>query len=78
MTELVDLEIHEITIGASQSTGTSPATESIALLNPKIINPEKYEHPCQVDDLNRVDMFHHKDPDNLSEKLWQTFLFHHE
>jgi len=52
MTELVDLEIHEVTIGASQSTGTSPATESIALLNPEIINPEKYEHLCKVDDLN--------------------------
>jgi hypothetical protein len=28
----------------------SPTTENIALLNPKI-NPEKYEHPCQVKDL---------------------------
>jgi hypothetical protein len=29
----------------------SPTTESIALLNPGI-NPEKYEHPSQVEDLN--------------------------
>jgi hypothetical protein len=30
---------------------TSFTTERIASLNPKI-NPEKYEHPCQVMDLN--------------------------
>jgi len=40
-------EIHKVTIGASLLTGTSPATESITP-----INPEKYEHPCQVEDLN--------------------------
>jgi hypothetical protein len=51
MTEPVDLEIHEVTTGASLSTGTSPTTESIAPLKPRI-NPEKCEHPCQVKDLN--------------------------
>jgi hypothetical protein len=29
----------------------SPTIESIAPLNPEI-NPGKYEHPCQVKDLN--------------------------
>ena len=47
MTEPADLEIHEVTIGASLSTGTSPTTESIAP-----VNPGKYEHPCQVENLN--------------------------
>jgi hypothetical protein len=46
-----DLEIHEVTICASLSTGTSPTTKSIAPLNPEI-NPGKYEHMCQVEDLN--------------------------
>jgi hypothetical protein len=46
-----DLEIHEVTTGASLSTGTLPTTESITPLNLEI-NPEKYEHPCQVEDLN--------------------------
>ena len=50
-TEPADLEIHEVTTGASLSTGTSPTTKSIAPLNPEI-NPGKYEHPCQVEDLN--------------------------
>jgi hypothetical protein len=50
-TELADLEIHELTIGISLSTGTSPITESIAPLNPRI-NLKKYKHPCQVEDLN--------------------------
>jgi hypothetical protein len=31
--------------------GTSPTIESIMPLNLKI-NPGKYEHPCQVEDLN--------------------------
>jgi hypothetical protein len=31
--------------------GTLSTTESIAPLNPEI-NTEKYEHPCQVEDLN--------------------------
>ena len=31
--------------------GTSPTTERIASLNP-VINPEKYEYPCQVGDFN--------------------------
>ena len=43
-----DLEIHEVTTGASLSTGTY---ESMSLLNPEI-NLEKCEHPCQVEDLN--------------------------
>jgi hypothetical protein len=51
MTEPADLGIHEVTTGASLSTGTSPTNESIAPLNPGI-NPEKCEHTCQVDDLN--------------------------
>jgi hypothetical protein len=50
-TELVDLEIHEVTTDASLSRGTSPTTESITPLNPGI-NPEKREHPCQVEELN--------------------------
>ena len=50
-TELADLEIHEVTTGASLSMGTLPTTESIASLNTGI-NPGKYEYPCQVDDLN--------------------------
>jgi len=50
-TEPADLEIHEVTIGTSLSTGTSPTTESIAPLNPRI-NLGKHEHLCQVEDLN--------------------------
>jgi hypothetical protein len=50
-TELVDLEIHEVSTGASLSTETSPTTESIVPLNPEI-NPEKYDHPCQVENIN--------------------------
>jgi len=42
---------YEHTTGVSLSTGTSPTTESIVPLNSKI-NPEKYEHMYQVDDLN--------------------------
>jgi hypothetical protein len=51
MTEPADLKIHEATTDTSLSTGTSSTTESIAPLNPRI-NLEKYEHPCQVEDLN--------------------------
>ena len=51
MTEPADHEIHKVTTGASLSRWTSPTTESITPLNSGI-NPEKYEHPCQVDDLN--------------------------
>jgi hypothetical protein len=50
MAELADLEVHEVT-GASLSTGMSPTIESITPLNLGI-NPEKYEHLCQVEDLN--------------------------
>jgi hypothetical protein len=50
-TEPADLEIHEVTTGTSLSTGTSPTTECIAPLNPRI-NLGKYEHPCQIEDLN--------------------------
>ena len=46
-----DLKIDEVTAGASLSTGTSPTTENTTPLNSGI-NPEKYEHQCQVDDLN--------------------------
>ena len=46
-----DLEIHEVTTGTSLSTGMLPTTESIAPLNLRI-TPGKYEHPCQVKDLN--------------------------
>jgi len=46
-----NLEIDEVTTGASLSTDMSPTTESIAALNPGI-NPEKCEHLCQVGDLN--------------------------
>jgi hypothetical protein len=45
MTEPADLGIHEVTTGASLSTGMLSTYESIAPLNPEI-NPEKYEHPC--------------------------------
>jgi hypothetical protein len=45
------LEIDEITTNGSLSTGTSSTTENTTLLNPRI-NPKKYEHLCQVDDLN--------------------------
>jgi hypothetical protein len=48
---LTNLEIVEVTTGISLSMGTSPTTERIAPLNPRI-NPEKYKHPCQVGDLN--------------------------
>ena len=51
MTKLADLEIRKVTTDASLLTGTSPATESTASLNPKI-NSGKYEHSCQVGDLN--------------------------
>ena len=51
MTEPADLEIYEVTTDASLSNETSPTTESMAPLNPGI-NPEKCEHPCQVEDLN--------------------------
>jgi hypothetical protein len=52
MIEPADLEIHEVTVYASLSMRTSPTIESIALLNPKI-NPEKYEHLCQVEDATK-------------------------
>jgi hypothetical protein len=47
----VHLEIDEVTACVSLSTGTSPTTKSITLLNPRI-NLEKYEYPCQVEDVN--------------------------
>ena len=50
-TEPADLEIHEVTMDVSLSTETSLTTESIAPLNLGI-NPGKYEHPYQVEDLN--------------------------
>jgi hypothetical protein len=43
-TEPPDLEIHEVTTGASLSTGTSLTTKSIALINSEI-NSGKYEQP---------------------------------
>ena len=43
----LDLEIDEITIDASLSTGTSRTTESIARVNPGI-NSEKYVHLYQI------------------------------
>ena len=49
-TEPTDLEIHKVTTGASQSTATSPTTESIVPLNPRI-NQEKFKYLCQVEDL---------------------------
>jgi hypothetical protein len=44
-------EIDEITTGTSLSTGMSPTIESTSPLNLEI-NPEKCEHPYQVEDLN--------------------------
>ena len=49
--EPTNFEIDEVTTDVLLSTGTSPTTESVAPLNPKI-NSEKYEHPCQVENLN--------------------------
>jgi hypothetical protein len=45
------LEIDEVTIGVSLLMGTLPTTGSTTPLIPKI-NLGKYEHPCQVEDLN--------------------------
>ena len=53
MTEPVDLKIHEVTTDVSLPTGTSPTIESIAPLNLRI-NLEKYEHSCQIEDINPV------------------------
>jgi hypothetical protein len=50
-TKPTDLEIHEVTTDALLSMGMLPTTESIAPLNSGI-NSEKYEHPCQIEDLN--------------------------
>jgi hypothetical protein len=44
------LKIDEVTTGASLSMETSSTTKNTMLLNP-VINPEKYEPPCQVEDL---------------------------
>ena len=57
MDESTNLEIHEITTRVSLSSST---TESIAPLNHRI-NTGKYEHPCQVEDLNPGDRFYHKE-----------------
>jgi len=46
-TEPAHLEINEIITGVSLSTGTSFTTKRIALLN-----PEKYEHPCQIENVD--------------------------
>ena len=40
---------------------TASTTKRIVTLNP-IINLEKYEHICQIKNLNSVDMFCHKKP----------------
>jgi hypothetical protein len=45
------LEIDEVTVRTSLSTGTSPTTETTTSLNPGI-NTEKYEHRYQIEDLN--------------------------
>jgi hypothetical protein len=45
------LEIEKVTIGISLLMRTSSTTEKTIPLNPGI-NPEKYEHLCQVVDLN--------------------------
>jgi hypothetical protein len=45
------LEIDEVATGASLSTGRSSTTKSTVSLNHEI-NSEKYEHPCQVKNLN--------------------------
>jgi hypothetical protein len=50
-TEPADHEIHEVTSGASMSTGMSPTTKSITPFNPGI-NLGKCEHLYQVEDLN--------------------------
>jgi hypothetical protein len=46
-----NLEIDEVTTGASLSMDKSSTTERITPLDPRI-NPEKWEHPCQVSDSN--------------------------
>jgi hypothetical protein len=45
------LEIDEVATGASPSMERSCTTKSTMSLNPEI-NPEKYEHPCQIENLN--------------------------
>jgi hypothetical protein len=63
---LTHLKIDKVITGVSLSVRTSTTTESIMLLNPRI-NLGKYEHPCQVEDLNPgVGRFHHKEPNKLS------------
>jgi hypothetical protein len=51
MTESADHKIHKVTVCASLSRRASSTSESIMPINLGI-NPEKYEHPCQVEDLN--------------------------
>jgi hypothetical protein len=51
MTDPTNLEIHEVTMGVLLLIGTSPTTEIVAPLNPRI-NSEKYEHMYQVEYLN--------------------------
>jgi hypothetical protein len=63
-TKPVDLEIHKVITGASLSTGTSSTAESIASLNPGI-NLGKYEHPCQIDDLNLGAQVPSQEPNQL-------------
>jgi hypothetical protein len=46
-----NLNINEVTTCASLSMDTLSTTERIAPLNLGI-NPEKCEHPCQIEDLN--------------------------
>jgi hypothetical protein len=48
---MANLEINEVTTDVSLSMDTSPTTEKIVPLNPEI-NLGKYEHLCQVGDMN--------------------------
>jgi hypothetical protein len=66
ITEPTDLEVDEVTTGASLLTGTSPTTERIAPDNSRI-NPRKCKRPCQVQDLNLMGWFHHTKPNHQSQ-----------
>ena len=41
------------------------------------INSEKYEHPCQVENLNPVDRFHPKKPNQLTYDPSEFYLYSH-
>jgi hypothetical protein len=58
----VHLEIDEVTIGVSQSTETSPTTESITPLNPGINLEKNVSTPAKSMTWTWVSRFHDKEP----------------